>query len=526
MLWYAVIVLLLATVHAQSAVNPDEILVKPDRCAAIRNLEPQNVFDVFCELSGVPRPSYKPEKIQKWISDLGKRHGFEKKQDAAGNVVLKVSASTGYENAPLVCLQSHMDMVTEKNPDKEFNFDEDPIELVRDGEFIRANGTTLGADNGIGMAIAIAAATDPTVKHGPLELLFTAGILLSFSNHVDEEVGLVGASHVNEQLISSKILFNIDSYLDPMFIGCAGGETTTGFFSFQKLEKAGNTYKITIDGLMGGHSGVDIHQQRANAIKVLSRVLRILLDQKIEFYIGSVRGGSWDNAIPRFAQATVQVQQDKVEQITQACKQLEKDLLVEHGSTDPLLSIRFEATDAVSTVISHDDSVKLTRVLCALPHGYTTMKEGSVQTSTNLASIATTVGETLNVTVVTSQRSDVDSAKIALAGSIRAIFHLANAQVTTTGAYPGWTPNPDSKLLAIAKDVFKEQFGKELRTLSIHAGLEAGSIRAQFSKETAPDVIAFGVAAHDAHSPKERFEIKELQTVYEYTKRLLEKLAK
>jgi dipeptidase D len=511
-------------VLTQSSVDPDSVIIKRDTCEPIRGLEPEILFNMFCGISLTPRASYKPQKITEFLYDFANKHGFKKKVDGAGNVVINVPASPGYEQSSIVCLQSHVDMVTEKDPDKEFDFDNDAIELIRDGNYLKANKTTLGADNGLGMAISLAAAVDPSIKHGPLELLFTT----------DEEVGLLGAAHVNENLIKAKLLFNIDGALHPMLIGCAGGKATTGKFILKPQTDTLDIFEdqismLIISGLKGGHSGVDIHRQRANAIKLLARTLNKLVEQQIDFHLITINGGTWDNAIPRAAIAELHlVNEQDNDKIQQICQTVQKEFLLEYGTTDPDLEIRFKSTQRqIKYVLDRQDTLTLVRVLTALPHGFTSFtQDHHVQTSTNLASIKTIKGDDfVNVTIVTSQRSDFDSARDDLSASIQAVYALANAkEIDVNGVYPGWAPNPNSDLLKVASDVYKDQFGKDIETYSVHAGLEAGIIRAQFTRETAPDVIAFGIEIFDAHSPKERFIISEFQDAYEFTKRMLEKL--
>ncbi|MDE6117661.1 MAG: beta-Ala-His dipeptidase, partial [Duncaniella sp.] len=369
----------------------------------IKNLQPQLVFSIFDEITKIPRPSKKEEKIRQYLLDYASKHGIAAKTDKVGNVVLSKPATPGHENAPTVILQGHMDMVCESN-DKNFDFENTPIQTVIDGDWIRANGTTLGADNGIGMAAALAALTDDTYTHGPLEALFT----------VDEETGMTGANNLGEDMISGTMLLNLDSEDDAeIFVGCAGGVDTQAFFSYNRsfAPKDFLYFRINIEGLNGGHSGGDIHLGRANANKLLARFL-FDLSGKHEVVVSEIDGGNLRNAIPRTSHAVIGVHTSKKEIVRTMLNLYIADLENEYKGLEPNLKVTMESVDTPDFTIDQTTSNNLIRALYCAPHGVVSMSrelENLVETSTNLASVKMAPDNTIVVT--TSQRSSVESRK-------------------------------------------------------------------------------------------------------------------
>lgn len=478
---------------------------------AIEGLKPELIWNYFYEISQIPRPSKKEEKILKYVREFAKKNNFEMKEDKTGNILISVPASGGYENAPTIVLQGHVDMVCEKNKGTEHDFDNDPIKLVRDGDWMAAEGTTLGADNGIGVAAAMAAATDPDVVHGPLEILTT----------VDEETGLTGANGLEPGFVSGNILLNMDSEEDGIFyIGCSGGIDTLGEFNFKWVEnKKGLTpYNLMITGLKGGHSGLDVATGRANAIKLLGILLSKLSEFK--FRLAEISGGSKRNAIPREAEAVILIDPKDENKIKKVIDQFVNDTLLEFQKTDGGLKIELEKSNSnVKKIMTKKLVNRLVKCLVALPHGIMKMSfdmPGLVETSTNLATI--TMGED-KITVGTSQRSSVDAAKVNIANRVRTIFELARAKNVRMGdGYPGWQPNVDSELLKKSIEVYKSLFNSEPGIKAIHAGLECGILG---DKYPGMDMISFGPTITGAHSPDERVNINDVEKFYTLVKGIL-----
>lgn len=482
---------------------------------AIEGLKPQLLWESFYKLTQVPRCSKKEAKVLEVVKQFATENNFEYKQDATGNIVIKVPATAGYENAPTIVLQGHVDMVCEKNKGTAHNFDNDPIEIMKDDEWITANGTTLGADNGIGVAAAMAAATDPEVVHGPLELLCT----------VDEETGMTGVNGLEPGFITGDFLLNLDSEEDGVFyVGCSGGQDTIGIMEIEWSNHTENyvPYEIMVTGLKGGHSGLDIHQGRANAIKLLGYLLSRMESLNIKAY--HISGGSLRNAIPREAEIKVLIKPDEVEQVNNVINDFVKDMLVEYKVTDPGLEIKFTKLDEkVENTFSKNMFKKLLKTILAMPHGvisYNPVIAGLVDTSTNLATVKM---EGENIRIGTSQRSSMESAKDNITKTVAAVLSLAGAEVNIGDGYPGWTPNMDSPLLKTSKEVYKEMFGEEPGIKAIHAGLETGLLGAKYP---GLDMISFGPTIEGAHSPDERVNIPAVEKFYELLKGILAKLSK
>ncbi len=481
---------------------------------AIEGLEPKLLWEYFYGMTQVPRPSKKEEKIREWVKDFARKNNFDFNEDKTGNIVIKVPATEGMEDAPTIVLQGHVDMVCEKNNDKVHDFENDPLTVYRDGDWITADGTTLGADNGVGVAAGMAIATDPEVKHGPLELLMT----------VDEETGMTGANGLEPGFITGKILLNLDSEEDGAFyVGCSGGVDTEGKFAVE-FDNADSdkysSYKIEITGLKGGHSGLDIHRGRGNAIKLLGYLLARLED--IDYRLVAVKGGSLRNAIPREAEAEILIENSQVDEVKKIVADFEKNAKVEYLHKDAGLKVNFNETEFNGKYIRDEYAGTLIRTICALPHGVISMSadlEDLVETSTNLATV--NMGDNF-VTVGTSQRSSVDFAKENLAASVASIFELAGAEVIYGDGYPGWQPDMDSKVLKVGKDVYQTKFGSLPEIKAIHAGLECGLLGAKFP---GTEMISFGPTIEGAHSPDERVNIPAVKKFYELLKTMLVKLA-
>lgn len=475
----------------------------------ILDLQPNIVWKHFYEVTQVPRPSKKEGKIIRYLEDFAAKHQLPVKKDAVGNILISKAATPGYEKLPTVVLQSHMDMVCEKNNDVQHDFDNDPIETVIDGEWLRAKGTTLGADNGIGMAAELALLASDDIEHGPIECLFT----------VDEETGLTGAAELAEGFMTGKILLNLDSEDEgQIFMGCAGGKGTVATFTYEPASAPSSMeyFKIVVTGLNGGHSGGDIHKQLGNANKLMARFL-YRLQKKFDVVLSALEGGNLHNAIAREAYAVVGLKGEDRENVRVFLNRFAADVENELKHVDPNVRMTMETTDAPATCMPKELATKLVRSLLACPHGVMGMShdiEDLVETSTNLASVK--MPETGKIVVGTSQRSSIESAKNAVADQVAAVFLLAGADVQHGEGYPGWAPNPNSEILKTARETYRKLFGKEAQIMAIHAGLECGLF---LEKYPYLDMISFGPTMRDVHSPNERLEIA---TVDLWWKHLLE----
>lgn len=480
----------------------------------IKDLKPALVFQIFDEITKVPRPSKKEEKIRQYLLDFAAKHNLAAKTDAIGNVVITKPATPGKENAPTVIMQSHMDMVCESN-DKSFDFDNSPITTVVDGEWLRAEGTTLGADNGIGMAGALAALIDNDLVHGPLEALFT----------VDEETGLTGANNLGDGMISGSILLNLDSEDDAeIFIGCAGGVDTTCEFKYHRSVAPTDFhyFKIDIANGLGGHSGGDIHLGRANANKLLARFLWAM-SKEHQVSLAEIDGGNLRNAIPRAAHAVFGVNSGNKEKVRAAFNRFVADVEIEYKGLEPTLKLELESVDRPDYCVDSETSGKLIKALYSAPHGVISMSrdlEGLVETSTNLASVKMK-GENV-IIVTTSQRSSVESRKWDIANQVEALFTLAGAEVSHGDGYPGWAPNMDSQIMKIASDAYEELYGVRPAIKAIHAGLECGLF---LEKYPYLDMVSFGPTLQGVHSPSERMYIPAVERYWGQLTRILAKVA-
>ena len=480
----------------------------------ITDLRPNIVWKYFHEVTQVPRPSKKEGKMIAFLESFAEAHHIAIKKDAVGNILMSKPATPGMENRPVVVLQSHMDMVCEKNNDTKHDFDNDPIETVVDGEWLRANGTTLGADNGIGVAAELALLASDDIEHGPIECLFT----------VDEETGLTGAKAVQEGFMTGDILLNLDSEDEgEVFMGCAGGKDTQATFHYTPVPapEALHYVRIDVKGLNGGHSGGEIHKGLGNANKILVRYL-YLLRQQCPFVLCEIDGGNLRNAIAREAHAVIGLPTEHKETARVLLNHFAADVENELKHVDKNVRLIMESVERPAFRIDDETAEKVIFAMHACPHGVIGMShdiEGLVETSTNLASIK--MKEENTILVGTSQRSSIESCKIAVANQVAATFNLAGAEVRHGDGYPGWAPNPDSKILKVAQDSYKRLFGKEAKIKAIHAGLECGLF---LTKYPHLDMISFGPTLRDVHSPNERIEIKTVELWWQHLTDLLKSI--
>jgi dipeptidase D len=476
-------------------------------------LEPRLVWQHFDQIRRVPRPSKHEEKIRAHVRAWAESRGFAVKEDRAGNMVVQVPATPGHEKAPVVVLQSHLDMVAEKNSDVVFDFFKDPIQPRIVGDYVYATGTTLGADNGIGVAAAMAIAEDSEAVHGPLELLFT----------VDEETGLTGAAQLDPSLLSGRTLLNLDTEEDGAFyIGCAGGADAHFLFTLpvEAIPASYEVLAVKVRGLRGGHSGVDIHENRGNALKFLARLLAAAR-KAAPLRLVSLAGGSKHNAIPREADAVIAVPASQKEAVRQAVEEAAAVLREEFGEVDPGQKVEVSPGEG-QQAFAEEAGYRLVDALLACPHGVLAMSRavpGLVETSNNLA-VVTTEGN--QVKVITSSRSSVMPSLRATLAQVEAVFRLAGAAGEIHDGYPGWKPNPNSPVLQLAKKVFAREFGHEPEVKAIHAGLECGLIGEKFP---GMDMLSLGPQIESPHSPDERVKISTVGNFYKLLKALLAELA-
>jgi len=472
-------------------------------------MESSKIFSIFDQITKIPRESGKEQKIIEFLINFAKDRSLDYKRDDAGNVVIIKPATKGMESAPTVVLQSHSDMVCEKNSGSNFNFDKDPIQYVTESGWLIAKETTLGADCGIGMAAQLAVLDSDNISHGPLEALFTT----------EEETGLTGAKSLKPGFITGNILINLDSEDEgELFIGCAGGVDTTARFSYS-VENADQNLefvKVGFYGATGGHSGDDIHKNRANANQLLFRYL-YLLSQNCEFSLCSVQGGNKRNAIAREAYAVIALQPCQINMAGELFKLTEREVQEEHLLSDPNLFGKLEPSQKESYFIHKKSVSNIINLLNGLPHGVLAMSQdipGLVETSTNLASVK--MDEPGIIRVGTSQRSSLNSARFNAARRIESLFIMAGAKVTHESEYPGWKPRMDSPLLEISRKAYSDIFNQEPIVRAIHAGLECGMFLKTYPKL---DMISFGPTIRGAHAPGERLEIASVE---KFTRLLLE----
>lgn len=474
----------------------------------IKNLAPELVWNIFDQITKVPRPSKKEEKIRQWLVDFAKQHNIECHLDATGNVLMRKPATPGYEDHQTIVMQGHIDMVCEKNSGVDHDFENDPIETIIEGDWVKANGTTLGADNGVGVALSLACLIDDSFQHGPLEALFT----------YDEETGMTGANAIEEGFMTGKVLINLDSETEgQIFIGCAGGMDTVGLFHYTPAPAPKDLYyaKVKVSGLLGGHSGGDIHLQHANANKILARFLTTQPDA----VLAAIHGGNLRNAIAREAEAVIGIPYSSKDNVVAELNQFAAIIEGEVGDIEKGMKITIETVDTPETVIEKEVADRLIKALIVCPHGVQGMSRsmpGLVETSTNMASVK--MIEPGVIKVETSQRSSVESEKRAIAQAVATTFSLAGAEVKQGSGYPGWKPNTNSPIMKVCADTYRDLYGKEPEIMAIHAGLETGLF---LTKYPYLDMVSIGPTMEGVHSPDERLYIPSVGTFYAYLKEVL-----
>ena len=474
----------------------------------IKNLAPELVWNIFDQITKVPRPSKKEEKIRQWLVDFAKQHNIECHLDATGNILMRKPATPGYEDHQTIVMQGHIDMVCEKNSGVDHDSENDPIETIIEGDWVKANGTTLGADNGVGVALSLACLIDDSFQHGPLEALFT----------YDEETGLTGANAIEEGFMTGKVLINLDSETEgQIFIGCAGGMDTVGLFHYTPAPAPKDLYyaKVKVSGLLGGHSGGDIHLQHANANKVLARFLTTQPDA----VLAAIHGGNLRNAIAREAEAVIGIPYSSKDNVVAELNQFAAIIEGEVGDIEKGMKLTIETVDTPETVIEKEVADRRIKALIVCPHGVQGMSRsmpGLVETSTNMASVK--MIEPGVIKVETSQRSSVESEKRAIAQAVATTFSLAGAEVKQGSGYPGWKPNTNSPIMKVCADTYRDLYGKEPEILAIHAGLETGLF---LTKYPYLDMVSIGPTMEGVHSPDERLYIPSVGTFYAYLKEVL-----
>lgn len=479
----------------------------------IYNLKPERLWYYFGEILQIPRPSKREEKIAAYLVDFGRKHGLETIKDETGNILIRKPATPGMENRKTVVLQSHIDMVCEKNSDVTHDFDNDPIQAYVDNGWVKARGTTLGGDNGIGVATELAILEAGDIVHGPLECLFT----------VDEETGLTGAFGIKPGFLKGEILLNLDSEDDgELFIGCAGGKDTVIELPFkkEKVPTGYQTFVIKVSGLTGGHSGDDIHKNRGNANKVLTRLLS-KASEDLGLRLSTFDGGNLRNAIAREAMSVSVVPAGNASKFEILVSEMEKISKAELYVTEPELKITCQKTDPPAFIIDPDTQAKLLNSLYACPHGVIAWSQdipNFVETSTNLASVKMT---DTHFKIATSQRSSIESAKDNICSMVAAVFKLAGGSITHSDGYPGWTPNPHAEIIGITVDAFKKLFNQEPVVRAIHAGLECGLIG---DKYPGMEMISFGPTMRNVHSPDEKLEINAVGRFWLLTLEVLQNI--
>jgi dipeptidase D len=477
----------------------------------------KRILDFFQQINAIPRCSENEKKIGLWLEQWGATSGFAVEKDPAGNLLIKVPASAGFEKAPVVVIQGHMDMVCEKSPDSAHNFDKDPIRHIYDGDWLRADHTTLGADNGIALALCMAVAIDPVVVHPPLELLFT----------VNEETGLNGAKKIEPDLLQGRVFLNIDSEAEGVFtVGCAGGRHTRVSLALNLSEKleAEATFKLTVHGLKGGHSGIDIHKQRANANLILARALHRVAASG-DLRLVTIKGGSAHNAIPRDAFAVFACRSHDRMVLDNIISEFEQTAKAEYDTSDPALAVALTAVGSepkTKMALDAEQTAAVISLLLAIPHGVLGMSaifEDLVETSNNLATVEMSDN---HLKILTSQRSSVISRMDEATHRIQAVAALAGAETQSDNEYPPWTPDMNSTLRKRCSAVYEQLFDRKAAITALHAGLECAVIGAKY---TDLDMISFGPDIEDPHSPTERLFIPSLDRVWDFMVALLKSYA-
>lgn len=481
----------------------------------IRNLEPKQLWNKFADLNAVPRPSKKEERVIAFMKDFGKNLGLETIEDEVGNVIIKKPATAGMEDRTTIVMQSHLDMVHQKNNDTEFDFDTQGIEMYVDGDWVRAKGTTLGADNGLGVATIMAILESKDIPHPAIEALFT----------IDEETGMTGAQGLKGGLLTGSILLNLDTEEDDEIgVGCAGGIDVTATRTYEEEEtpefKIG--YKITVKGLQGGHSGMQIHEGLGNANKIMNRVL---FDgfENFGLRISEIDGGSLRNAIPRESNAVVAIDAIHEEAFILEMKQQEEILKTELKTMEPNLEIIISKVETPEKIMDLGVQEGLTRAIYAAWNGVYRMSADIpelVETSNNIARVIVKDGA---VKIGCLTRSSVDSSKWDLANTLRSTFELTGCEVECNGDYPGWTPNMDSAILKVMRKLYEELNNEKPNVAACHAGLECGILGTNYPEM---DMISFGPTIKGAHSPDERAQISSAQKYWNFVLEILKQIPK
>lgn len=477
---------------------------------SIRNLEPKALWNHFADLNSIPRPSKKEEKVREFMIQFAKSLQLEVQTDAIGNVLIKKSATEGFENKKTVVLQSHLDMVCQKNNDVTFDFDTQGIDMIVEGDFVKANGTTLGADNGIGVAAIMAILSSNEMQHPAIEALFT----------IDEETGMTGALQLDENWISGEILLNLDTEEDDeLDIGCAGGIDVSGEKTMNEIAISNNKQSLLLEvkGLKGGHSGMDIHKGLGNSNKLLARLLFAISNEELQ--IVSIQSGGLRNAIPREGRAIVAV--SSAATAMEKLKTLSEEIQAEFASLEPALSIHVSEVEAQSKGLSEEDSSVILQTIYALHNGVFRMSpdiKDLVEASNNVANVVVENG-TCKILCLT--RSSVESSKNDVANSLQSVFELASFQTTFSGGYPGWKPNRNSEILTIMEAKYQELFQEKAHVVACHAGLECGIIGSHYPKM---DMISFGPNISGAHSPDEKVQISSVQKFWKYLSDILKSI--
>jgi dipeptidase D len=490
-----------------------KIKKEADLGSTTEGLDPKLLWQHFTAISQIPRCSGNEQAVGEYIIQLAERNNLTYQRDAIGNIVVACPATGGRDGRPTVIIQGHTDMVCEKNNDTVHDFAKDPIKLLRDGEWITADGTTLGADNAIGFCCALALMDDLTIPHPAMEFLFT----------VDEETGLTGASSLSSDFVIGKKMINLDSEEEgALYIGCAGGRHTILRMEIERepLPAGYKTFKIKIGGLRGGHSGLEIHQDLGNAIKLISRLLYQLKD-KVNFRLIGINGGNKHNAIPREAEAVLAIKQDESGVLSPFIKEMESTYQNEYQYVDKGIFLKIEEMTENIQVLDKESQKKLIHFLYSVPHGVMAMSHaipGLVETSTNMAIVES---KDNRLELLTSQRSSVASAGIDIADKVKSLGELAGFEIEQGGSYPAWQPNPDSELLRTAKTLYHEMTGKEAEVKAVHAGLECGIIG---EKYPGMDMISFGPTIQGAHSPDERVHIESVKNFWHFLLEFLKRI--
>lgn len=477
----------------------------------IQDLEPKLLWDHFSALNAVPRPSKKEERVRQFMVDFGNSLQLETVVDKIGNVIIKKPASPGMEERKTVILQSHLDMVHQKNSDTVFDFDQQGIEMYVDGDWVKAKGTTLGADNGIGVAAIMAVLSSENIKHPAIEAFFT----------IDEETGMTGAMHMDGSLFNGEILLNIDTEDDDeLSIGCAGGIDTNTKYNYEQVDFPKDTISLEIHlkGLLGGHSGMDIDKGRGNANKLIARLLH-LTNQKVKVHLVSIDGGGLRNAIPREAKAIIRIHQDSYEVFQKCFQEINTVFTEEYAVVEPSMHLSFEKIADSNKIVKESDCEKILNVLCSVHNGVYRMSPdivGLVEASSSLARVIVKDGQFFTQSL---QRSSVESTKEEVRNAVGLSFSNIGAEVEHRGDYPGWKPNPDSEILKLMEQLYRKMFQEEPQVKACHAGLECGILGKHLP---GVDMISFGPNIRAAHSPDEKVQISSVQKFWDFYLQTLE----